>query len=146
MKGPDLTVEIGTSRYLTYAVSGIHMLAVMALSLAEISWPYRVPIFIAVATSMGVYLATRPRHKVKLRCRADGCLDLGTAEEWVEIKLLPDTLVLPWCGILRYQRPERRRPETCVSLLDSLNGDDFRRIRVWLKYRASVLPNIVDAS
>lgn len=139
MKGPDLTIEIGASRRLTYVVAAIHLLAVGAVLLADISWSYRVPLILSLAMSMRFYLKTWPRRKVKLRCRADGGLDLRAAEDWGEARLLPDTLVLPWCGILRYQRSVRRRPETCVILPDSLDADDFRRLRVWLRFRAAAL-------
>jgi hypothetical protein len=145
MKGPDLTIEIGASRRLTYLVAAIHLLAVGAVLLAGISWSYRVPIIFSLVMSMGFYLKTWPRQKVKLRCRADGGLALWAAEDWDEARVLPDTLVLPWCGILRYQRTGRPRPETCVILPDSLNGDDFRQLRVWLKFRASALPASGDA-
>jgi toxin CptA len=145
MKGPDLTIEIGASRRLTYVVAAIHLLAVGAVLLAELSWSSRAPLILSLAMSMGFYLKTWPSRKVKLRCRADGGLGLRGAEDWDEARLLPDTLVLPWCGILRYQRSGRRRPETCIILPDSLNGDDFRRLRVWLKFRASALPASGDA-
>jgi toxin CptA len=146
MKGPDLTIEIGASRRLTYVVAAIHLLAVGAVLLAELSWVYREPIFVAIGISLGMVLKTRARQGLKLRCQPDGNLDVWTANDWQEASLLPDTLVLPWCGILRYQRSVRRRPETCVILPDSLNGDDFRRLRVWLRFRAAALPKSAEAS
>lgn len=146
MKGPVLTLEIGASRRLTYLVIAIHLIAGGALWLAELSWLYRVPIFMAIAISLGRYLKAGARQAWKFRCRPDGNLDVRVADDWEEVRLLPDTLVLPWCGVVRYKRPARPRPETCVILPDSMNGDDFRRLRVWLKYRASALPASGDAS
>jgi hypothetical protein len=147
MKGPVLTLEIGASRWLTYMVIALHLLAVTALILADVSWLYRVPPFIAIAISLGVYLKNRAHQGLKLRCRPDGSLDVWTSDDdWEELRLLPDTRVLPWCVILRYQRPGWRRTETRVILPDNLNGDDFRRFRVWLRYRVAVLPKNGDAT
>lgn len=96
--------------------------------------------------SLGVYLKNRACKALKLRCRPAGALDLWVADDWEELHLLADTLVLPWCVVLSYQRLGWRRTETRVFLPDSLNGNDFRRFRVWLRYRATVLPSGMNIS
>lgn len=45
MKGPVLTLEIGASRWLTYMVIALRLLAVTALMLADVPKFYRVPPF-----------------------------------------------------------------------------------------------------
>jgi len=135
MKGTVLTLEIGASRLLAYILVTIHLMAAGALLLADMPWLYRASWLIAIAAGLG--FTVRAPGTLKLRCRPDGGLDVWAADDWLEVRLLPDTLVWSRCAVLRYQRPERRRTETRVILPDSLAEDDFRRLRVWLRFQAS---------
>lgn len=62
-----------------------------------------------------------------LRCRTrDGC--------WHEVQVLPTSTVTSWLAILNFRLEGRRFARHLVLLPDMLNGDDFRRLRVWLRW------------
>ena len=50
--------------------------------------------------------------------------------------ILPATTVFPWMILLVIREEGKRHP--LVLLADSTSGDDLRRLRVWLGWRASV--------
>lgn len=135
MKGTTLTVDIGVSRLLTGMIVAAHLMAAGALLLADLPWTYRVSLLIAIAAGLG--FAVRAPRALRLRGRADGGLDIWTAGDWQAVRLLPDTMVLSRCMVLRYQRPGRRWAETRVILPDSLAENDFRRLRVRLRFQSS---------
>jgi hypothetical protein len=139
MRSSAIALEIGTSHWLKYIVVAIHILAVTAVLLAELAWLYRVPIILMIVVSLGMYFTmVSQRAHLKVRCRPDGAMDVWTRDDWEAVQLLPDSLVMSWCVILRYQRAEHRWTDTCVILPDGLNGGDFRRLRVWLRFGAVV--------
>lgn len=143
MKDPALIVAIGPSRRLTLALVALHLCALVAAGLADLIWPYRLPLAAAIVVSL--YLTIKPAaarstatgRACRLRARADGGLDLWRDDGWQAIELLPDTRVLSWCALLRYREPGGRASEPRLILPDSLDRDTFRRLRVWLRYRAT---------
>jgi toxin CptA len=77
-----------------------------------------------------------------LKCHDDGRLTLSQSgqndlsDQWHPVAVQPDTFVSPWLTVLRYRLPGQRWSQSLVILPDSLPADDFRRLRVWLKWKA----------
>ena len=136
MKGSILTLDIAPSRRLRLAVVAMHVLAGLAVWLADLAWGYRLPMAIVVVISLVV--SVRQPGKISLRCYPDGSLNIRVGDDWVGAKLSTDTVVLPWLAVLRYRPEGQSGTETCVVLADSLGKDDFRGLRVWLRWRGKV--------
>lgn len=134
MKGATLTLTLRPSRWLVWAIVVIHLLSFGALLLAELAWFYRVPMAIAVAISQMWNL--RKGGETVLRCLPDGNLAVLAGDDWQTVSLMPDTRVLLWLVVLRYREEEGSKVKSQVVLPDSLDQDDFRRLRVWLRWRA----------
>ena len=126
-------VNVRPSRTLAGAVAALHLLAGAAILAAALDWPYRAALLCTVAASL--VLSLRRRQGAVLRCQDDGGLAIRRGDDWAPVRLLPDTLVWPWLAVLRY-RIDERRATTLAVLPDSLEKDDFRRLRVWLRWGA----------
>jgi len=136
MHGPTLTLSIHPSRWLRTALALLHLLAAAAVLLAYLAVWVQAVLLIAVAASLGLHL--RPRPSLEIRCEADGRLLLQKDGDWQVASLQPATMVTPWLSALQFRLGESRRTRTLAILPDSLPADDFRRLRVWLKWKAHV--------
>lgn len=134
MPGPELTLTLQPSRWLRRATAVLHLLAGAAILLADLPVWLAGLLLLAVAASLAH--ARRLPPSTALRCRADGSLAMRAGDDWQAVDLLPDSLVLAWLVVLRYRHPGRRWADTLVVLPDGLAADDFRHLRVWLKWRA----------
>ncbi|NWG87157.1 MAG: hypothetical protein HXY26_06535 [Hydrogenophilaceae bacterium] len=131
-----LTCTIHASRRLHRLLLALHGLAALSLMLAAIEWPLQLAGSGLVAASALWTLRQRP--PVRLRCLADG--DLFMADEmagWRPVELQAGSLVSPMCTVLRLRIDGRSR--SVVVLADSLAAEDFRRLRVWLRWKATWL-------
>ncbi len=65
-------------------------------------------------------------HKLNLETRAGG---------WREYDVLGSTYVTPCLTILNLREPGNRRTRRIALLPDSLHAEDFRKLRVWLRWK-----------
>jgi hypothetical protein len=115
-------------------------LAAAALALAALTaWEWRVALAAAVCLSLVSSLratAWRSRAgvaRVELRSDGSACaVDRGGRTH--EARLTHSTLVTPWLVILVLATGRLRPARMLVVPLDSLPSDDFRRLRVWLRW------------
>lgn len=103
-----------------------------------LSWP------IALRLALAVVLLASLRYQLKahdgatamnsLRLGQGGGLECGFENgRWVPAKVLARTTVLPWLVVLRLELAGQGR-RSAVVLPDSLPAQDFRRLRVWLRW------------
>ncbi|KHO65065.1 protein YgfX [Pseudomonas flexibilis] len=114
-------------------------LALAALLLAALpAWAQLTGVFLC-----GLHaLWTLPRHLLlrsptavtALRRDASGWHLFSTAHGWQAVRLLPDSLALPWLIVLRYRRPGRGFSQGLCIPRDALPSDQHRRLRVRLKF------------
>lgn len=128
-------LSILPSRRLKWALALLHGLAASALAgldgwLAAVTLP-------GVVASFVWYMRARTPGAA-LRCRQDGSLQVRIGADWCGASLLGDTVVLAWLVVLRYRVAQGSSTETRVILADSLAAEDFRRLRVWLRWRARI--------
>ena len=74
------------------------------------------------------------RLPLNLVMQADGLIRLGA--DGVARRVLPGACVHPWLTVFRLENGSRR-PLTVVVTVDSLEAADFRRLRVFLRWRVS---------
>jgi toxin CptA len=75
----------------------------------------------------------------KLRLLADGrfeVLPIGAAE-FQPIRCLPGATVHPWLTVVRIEMPDSQR-FTLLLTVDTMSQDAFRRLRVFLRWRADL--------
>lgn len=53
---------------------------------------------------------------------------------WNRVDILASTFVSPWLVVLHLRQEGRRRPMYVMLLPDMLSSDEFRRLRVWLRW------------
>ena len=134
MKVQSLILTIKPSRIALAMVLGVHVLAVVAVTVAGLGVAVRVVLIVMVVTSAVFNL--RRRNNLTLRCHAGGGLDIKEGEEWVAAALQQDSLVWPGLVMLRYRMEGRHRVAARSIFHDSLDQEDFRRLKVWLRWAA----------
>ena len=65
-------------------------------------------------------------NKVSVQTRADG---------WSEYEVLGSTYAMPWLTVLNLQQSDSGLVRRVTILPDSLHADEFRRLRVWLRWK-----------
>ena len=107
-----------------------------ALALAALPPGWRWAGMASLAVSL-VWHWRRQPPVTRLRGHADGRLEIAEATgDWHPARVHGDSLALPWLTRLRLVLPDRRRHARGLILADSLPAGDFRRLRVWLRWRA----------
>jgi hypothetical protein len=127
-----LNVTLEPSRQLRWGLVGLHLLAGAALWLADLPLAGQGAGTGVLALSLVRHL--RPQQTLTLRCGRRGELALRQGETWQPLARFEAPLVLPGLALLRYQAGADKGAESRVILPDCLPPEDFRRLRVWLKW------------
>lgn len=128
-----MTLTVAPSRSLRWALVALHLLAGLAVLLADLAWPWRLALLLVVIASLAA--PGRMPGGTTLRCQADGRLSVRRGDDWEPVELLADTVVLPWLIVLRYRGTGQAGVVTCLVLPDGLGHDEHRQLRVWLRWR-----------
>ena len=71
-----------------------------------------------------------------IRLEADGSIWANPhQQEFLPATILPGATVHPWLTVLRFELPDGKRRALLVTA-DTATPDDFRRLRVFLRWRA----------
>jgi toxin CptA len=130
-----LVVTIGDSLRLRLSLAAAHLSCAAAIFLAALPLSLQWASMALLVCSLIYYW--RPTQDVRLRGGRDGKLEIWHQGQWHVARLAAASVILPGCTVLRVgigNRPWRRN---LVVLPDSLPADDFRRLRVWLRWRGS---------
>jgi toxin CptA len=139
MHGLTLSLSIDPSPWLRLALLGVHLLAGVAVLLADLAVWGQVLLLLTIAVSLLLHLRRQATHEI--RCEPDGSLQIRIASEWRAATLLPASVVMPWLVVLHYRVEDNGQTHHLVMPPDSLPSDDFRRLRVWLKWKAKTEVN-----
>jgi toxin CptA len=137
-------LRLRPSRRLAVLLLALHFAALAAL--AALTFALWIRIVLAVALMAGLVRALRRSALlrsgdavVELSCGEDG--RLGCAQRdgaRFDAEVLPQTAVYAAAVLLRAKPAGARRARSVVVLPDSLAAEDFRRLRVWLRWRRPV--------
>jgi len=114
--------------------------AIGLIAIERVAWPPVASWLVAVALVLAAFAAARglrPRIET-LRIDEDGSLSglaIG-ASEFSPVRLLPGATAHPWLTVMRLAHAQGIW--LIVVAPDCVAPEDFRRLRVWLRWRASV--------
>jgi len=133
-----LKIIIKPSRRLLFIEWAAHLFASGAVLASGL--PRWTVVLLLIVTGMSMtYMHRRWRvqHGV-LVLHGDGRLEkVGAGDTADDLVLHPHTTVLPFLVVLLYR--QNGRGGSLVLLDDSCIGDDFRQLRLWLRWRAAKL-------
>jgi len=133
-----LVVTIGNSQQLRLFVTTSHVCCAVAIYLAALPPLLQWAGMVLLICSLIYYW--RQAESVRLRGDRDGNLEIWHDTQWQAVRLAGSSVVLPGCTVLRIASEHRWLNRNLLVLPDSLPADDFRRLRVWLRWRGSNPP------
>jgi toxin CptA len=113
-----------------------HLLALVVLWGLPATWTIKSGLSAVIVLSMVFSLrhAMRPLI-IALRVNISGELSIQQRDgDWQEVTLLGTSFVAPYLTILNLRVGGKRWPKHVVLTADALAQDEFRRLRVWLKW------------
>ncbi len=129
-----LVIETQASVTAKGLLIALHLAALAALLLAWLPTSFQ----LGGIALLGASLWANWKRPVALRLRgkADGQLEIWRDSVWKPLELRPDSVVLAWLIVLRWR--DGKKSHSLTLPLDALPGDDHRRLRVWLRWKAVV--------
>ena len=128
-----LVIEIRDSRLLRLFLMNAHLAGIGALFFAALppisQWS------VAVLLTISLILHFRPRSNIRLRGDEEGKLKVWRQGKWQPTRIANSSVVWSFCVVLHLTIANQRRFRSLVILPDSLPETDFRRLRVWLRWR-----------
>ena len=77
-----------------------------------------------------------PHGVLALEITADDAINIHTrASGWSDYDVIGSTYVTPYLTILNLRRHDHRGTRHIVLMPDSLHAEDFRKLRVWLRWK-----------
>ena len=129
-----LSLSLKPSRRLLAVQLGAHLIAAFAVLLS--ATPGWLAALLLVAVGLSVSLLRKSTLPSGLILHADGrCEGVGADNAAHEVVVLPQTVVLSWLVVLLHRQQGRTRAWVLAG--DSLDADDFRQLRLWLRWRAT---------
>ncbi|HEX5802052.1 MAG TPA: protein YgfX [Azospira sp.] len=131
-----VTLDVKPSRRLRAALVFAHLAAVLALWLSAIDW--RLALAGSVLLSLALLVHWRGLRPWRLRLAADGGLyRLAANDDAAKMAVLPGAVVTRWLVVARVRDEREGRARALLVLSDSLSPDEFRALRIWLRWLAS---------
>lgn len=132
-----ISIGLRRSRLQVIFLGGLALLAAPICLVAP--WPMSVQGALLVCVLMLAFLAIRRLSNPiqALLLSKEGRLSVrfrGKDESYFPVTILPGVTVHPWLSVLRMQYEDH--PLTLLITPGCLGAGDFRRLRVWLKWRA----------
>ncbi len=90
---------------------------------------------LSLVIGISVWRTTRPQKILSLRLTKQAGLECGSVEgERTSCRVLPDSAVFNHLVVLRLTLGEEDRPCSLPLLSDSMPKEQFRILRLWLRY------------
>lgn len=127
-------VLIGLRRSFLLPATGLSLLlpVLPLVFLAPHPFPWRIAYLLCCLLVLLAAARSWLRPPLALALLADGRIRL--AGEEAGRRVLGGTCIHPWLTVFRLENGQKR-PLTVVVTVDSLNREDFRRLRVFLRWR-----------
>ncbi len=128
--------------WLTFLLHGVAAGCLLALP-----WPQGLLCVLLVVLALSAWHALRPTRVVGLRLgdRGDLLLLLAGGDE-LSVAVQPDTAVFRQLVVLRVRGDDQRRTDSLALLPDSMSAEQFRRLRLWLRWRADARDQVAGGA
>lgn len=142
-----LKISLKPSRRLAATLVVVHLAAAAAIFAVEIRIVLKVAVALMIAASCAAYLygpvlLRNAEAIVELEIGEGAALSFQTRRgEWREGALLGSSFVAPYLTVLNIAVPERWLARHVVILPDGIDAEEFRRLRVWLRWRVGTESN-----
>lgn len=137
------TINLRPSRQLALVLGLAHTAAAGACLLPDLPPPVGAALVVGLAASCVCAVRSRALlyaadSIIALRFEEGGKLWVRTAGEgWSAATLHDSTFVNPWFTVLSVATGTSRSARHAVILTDSVNAENFRKLRVWLRWDAA---------
>ena len=141
-----MKITLRPSRILTAILVLAHGAAIAMVALAGMPfWLELIAIAALVASLVfdvrQTALLRAPDAMITLEIASDDKLSIQTRRsEWIECEVLDSTYVTSFLTILNLKGIDSGRNTRAVILPDSLDAEDFRKLRVWLRWKREPQP------
>jgi toxin CptA len=134
----DVPGHIGLRRshLLSWLLVLLHILSAGSLFLAP--WPAVARYSLLALVVLSAWHTLQPSTIVGLRLGENGELwFLSPGGDFVPVRVQPDSAVFSWLIVLRVWEVDQGRLRSLALLRDSMPAEQFRLLRVWLRWRAN---------
>jgi toxin CptA len=140
-----IVIGLHRSRFLDGALLLTTTIALTAISI--VPWPAVASVLLGMVAVLAAFLAARALtpHVHELRIDSDGRISCRTGRDSVfySVQLRPGPTAHPWLVVLRLEGEQGRF--RLLIAPDSASTEDFRRLRVWLRWRAEISAGSEDS-
>ncbi|KFB66575.1 protein YgfX [Candidatus Accumulibacter vicinus] len=135
-----INIELRRSRFLSFLMVLLHALA--GACLWVLPWPAATTRhWLLLIIALSLWHALRPSRIVGLRLGEDGALTLLSGDgDSMFVSPQADTTVFSQLIVVRIRNDDRGRLPSLVLLPDSMPAEQFRLLRLWLRWRVRVNP------
>ena len=138
-----LRIGLRSSRLLAAILALAHGAAIAAVSVLDI--PFAVKAVAAAGLAVNWLILVRkqawlqtPDAATAIEISSDNMLSVQTRDgAWSECEVLGTTYVTPYLTVLNLRPADGRAVRRIVILPDSAHPEDFRKLRVWLRWKES---------
>lgn len=131
-----IRIALRPSRLLVGLLGGLHVLA--AISVAILPWPLWLRAALLAGVVFSLWRSLPPSRVSGLRLGERGQLTLLYPQaEPLPVRVCPDTTVFNQLIVLRVREDDSDRVLSIPLLPDSMSGEEFRRLRLWLRWQIS---------
>jgi toxin CptA len=133
-----LRLRLRPSRQLAWLLGVGHLAAGIVCCTAPIAWWLSLGLSLGVMASLAFSLHRVVRAWNGVELRPDGTAAVEDRQgRWSEVRILGSSCVSPLLTILNLAVAGARLPRSLVVAPDSLPVEEFRRLRVWLRWRGA---------
>jgi toxin CptA len=135
-----LRVPLKPSRYLALTLTAAHACAAIVLIPLELALWSTLALLTLIVASFAYALRRHALLRsagsfIVVEFRQHDCVAVQTRDgRWHEARVLPTTCVSPLLTVLNLRVPRRVFARHVVLARDSANNEDYRQVRVWLRW------------
>jgi len=133
-----------------FCLASFHGAAIGSLLTLDVTWTLK--LLLAGGVTLSAWFSIRRYAWLSdaasirdLSFTADGMVHcrLGVrATESFTCAISPHSTALPWLAVILLKSPHRWRLRPVVVLPDALSEDDFRALRIWLRWKADTVDKV----
>ncbi len=128
-------IELRRSHIYALLTCAMHGAAAACLFAVPLDWYWRAVALLLIAGSL--WSSLRFSRFVSLLLDAKGLSFLDAGGGRVDAALLPESTVFAWLVVLRFRVGGERKAHALTLLPDQMSSDEFRKLRLWLRWNAT---------